>query len=105
MTDNVHYLKSIAIYCTECGGIGGRHHPNCPENDQEMRTKRSSVAVRLSTVRYVDVIHDEDTLDEVIKGRAEAAAIQKELKTQGDCEECEVWADAEFIYESEFLEA
>ena len=102
--NNVHYLKSIAIYCTECGNVGGRHHPNCPENDQEMRKKRSSVAVRLSTVRYVDVIHDEDTLDEVIKGRAEAAVVRAELDKNGDCEECEVWADAEFIYESEFLE-
>ena len=84
--------------------MGGRHHPNCPENDQEMRKKRSSVAVRLSTVRYVDVIHDEDVLDEVIKGKAEDAAVRAELKAHGDCEECEVWADAEFIYESEFLE-
>ena len=102
--NNVHYLKSIAIYCPECGNVGGRHHPNCPENDQEMRRKRSSVAVRLSTVRYVDVIHDENALDEVIKGKAEDAAVSAELKAHGDCEECEVWADAEFIYESEFLE-
>ena len=55
-------------------------------------------------MRYVDVIHDEDALDEVIKGKAEDAAVSAELKAHGDCEECEVWADAEFIYESEFLE-